>query len=257
MSRSLFEQYRPRTWAEVAGQDAAVRQVQSVLRRGWGGRAWWITGASGTGKSTLGKLIAGEGASAFATEEVDAGGLTPKGVRDLERQYASRPLPVDGKAGWCVMVNECHALRKDTVRALLDALERIPEHVCWVFTTTRQGQASFFEDDTTGDAGPLVSRCCEVELSNGSATRKAFARRAREIAQAEGLDGLPEESYVAVADECRGNMRRLLQRVESGAIVTDAERRRVLENRLESLRATKGEWAERERAKVKAALGLA
>ena len=34
----LSEQYRPKTWADVAGQDAAVRAIRTVLDRGWGGR---------------------------------------------------------------------------------------------------------------------------------------------------------------------------------------------------------------------------
>src|SRR5262245_32236000 len=102
----LTEQYRPATWADVVGQDEAVEQVQTVLRRGWGGRAWWITGQSGTGKTTLAKLIASEGASDLATDELDAGSLTPAAVRECERRYACKPLPVDGKAGWCLLVNE-------------------------------------------------------------------------------------------------------------------------------------------------------
>src|SRR5262249_48227960 len=81
------EQYRPKTWADVAGQDAAVRAIRTVLERGWGGRAWWLVGPSGTGKTTLAKLIAAEGASDFTTEEHEAGSLTPAKVRELERQY--------------------------------------------------------------------------------------------------------------------------------------------------------------------------
>jgi hypothetical protein len=44
---ALFEAYRPRTLAEVVGQDAVVRQVRAVLARRWGGRrfAWRTVGA--------------------------------------------------------------------------------------------------------------------------------------------------------------------------------------------------------------------
>ena len=41
MTQPLFEQYRPKTWAEVVGQDAALRQIEAVRRRGLAGRAWW------------------------------------------------------------------------------------------------------------------------------------------------------------------------------------------------------------------------
>ena len=46
---ALHERFRPATFADVVGQDKALRQIQAVLSRGWGGRAWWITGASGVG----------------------------------------------------------------------------------------------------------------------------------------------------------------------------------------------------------------
>lgn len=215
---ALHEQYRPRTWDDVAGQDAAVRSIRRVLARGWGGRAWWITGASGTGKTTLAKLIAAEGASEFGTEEHDAGSLTPAKVRELERQYAGRMLPVNGKSGWAIVVNECHGLRKDTVRCLLDVLERLPGHVVWVFTTTRQGQASLFEDDTDGDCAPLVSRCVEVPLADDADSRSAMARRAKQVAMAAGCDGFPEGAYTAALAACKGNLRALLGKVESGQL---------------------------------------
>jgi replication-associated recombination protein RarA len=219
---ALHEESRPRTWADVAGQDVAVSAIRRCLSRGWGGRAWWITGASGTGKTTLAKLIASEGASELATEEILAGGLTPAGVRELERQYSRRPLPIDGKAGWCIVVNECHGLRRDTVRALLDTLERIPDYVVWVFTTTNQGQAAFFDDDQDGDAAPLVSRCQEIRLADGPAVRKALALRAKAVAQSAGCDGLPDAVYERCVDACRGNLRMVLQRVESGQLADEA-----------------------------------
>jgi replication-associated recombination protein RarA len=220
---SLFEQARPRTWTDVAGQDAAVASIRGTLARGWGGRAWWITGASGTGKTSLAKLIAAEGASDFGTEELDPSSLTPSRLRELERSYASKPLPVDGKAGWAFIVNECHRLRRDAVSALLDVLERLPGHVVWVFTTTKQGQASLFEDDATGDCAPLVSRCIEICLADGPAVRLALARRAKAVAVAAGCDGLPESVYVLAMDECRGNLRAVLQRCESGQLAATAK----------------------------------
>src|SRR5262245_36857694 len=251
--RTLFEQYRPTRFEDVVGQDEAVAQIRAVLRRGWGGRAWWITGASGTGKTTLARLIAAEGASEFGTEEIDAGTLTPAKVHELERDMHYRAMA--DKPGKAYLVNEAHGLRRDTIRLLLVLLERLPEHVAVIFTTTKDGQGLLFENSE--DTAPLLSRCVEVELANGTATRRAMARRAREIAQHEGIDGLPEDVYFRAADDCRGNMRRLLQRVESGAIGADARKRQLLERELGMLGSTKGDRAEKRRAELREALGLA
>ena len=46
---ALHEQYRPTALEQVIGQRKAVAQVRKVLSRGWGGRAWFITGPSGSG----------------------------------------------------------------------------------------------------------------------------------------------------------------------------------------------------------------
>ena len=219
----LHEQYRPQCWADVFGQEQAVASVRRVLARGWGGRAWWITGPSGVGKTTLARLIAAEGADEFGTEEVDAQTLTPAKLADLERSMSYRSM--SGKGGKAFIVNEAHGLRRDTIRLLLVALERLPEHVCFIFTTTKDGQASLFEDSE--DTAPLLSRCIEVELDNGSAARKAMALRAKAIAQKEGIDGLPDSLYVDVMDSVGGNMRRLLQRIESGAFARDAKQRQA------------------------------
>ena len=47
----LAEQYRPRTFADVVGQDKALAKIRTLARRGLAGRAYWISGQSGTGKS--------------------------------------------------------------------------------------------------------------------------------------------------------------------------------------------------------------
>ena len=47
----LHEQYRPQEWSSVVGQDKAIARFQTVAKRGIGGRCFWITGKSGTGKT--------------------------------------------------------------------------------------------------------------------------------------------------------------------------------------------------------------
>lgn len=247
---NLAEQYRPSTFAEVVGQDRAIAEIQAVSKRGWGGRAWWITGASGTGKSTLARIVATEGADPFNVEEIDAGALTPAALHDLEESMRFRGF--GAKPGKAYIVNEAHGLRRDTIRLLLVVLERLPAHCCFIFTTTKAGQESLFEDDVSGDASPLLSRCTEITLDNGDATQLAFAKRALEIARREGCDGLPLCVYKSAVAKAKGNMRAVLQRVESGAFKADAKE--VIERELSLIKATKGPAAEQRRAELTAAL---
>ena len=59
----LYEQYRPTTWAEIVGQDKVIARIEHLRLRGLAGRAYWIAGQSGTGKTTIARLLASENAS--------------------------------------------------------------------------------------------------------------------------------------------------------------------------------------------------
>lgn len=207
----LAEQYRPKTWAEVIGQDKIKSKVDTLRQRGLAGRGYWINGPSGMGKTTIARLIAAEVADDWQTEEIDSHTLTPKAIDDLERDCSMRPM---GR-GRCMIVNEAHGLNKASVRRLLTFFDRLKPWVTLIFTTTTEGQQVFEELD---DGGPLLSRCTKLQLAK-QGVAPLLAKRAREIAQAEGLDGQPEAKYLKIIQDERMNMRSVLQRIESGELV--------------------------------------
>lgn len=211
----LYIKWRPDAWEQVIGQPKIQRQV-SVLRNrgGFGRHAFWISGKSGTGKTTIAYLIAHELAEPYNVREVSADELTAGTLRQIEmdfRLYAFGEL-----AGRALIINEAHGLRRDTIRELLVWLEKLPEQTCVIFTTTVEGQLSLFEDKI--DASPLVSRCIELTLTNQGIS-KPLAKRAKEIALAEGLDGKPIAAYMNLVADCNQNMRRVLEHVNIGEMI--------------------------------------
>ena len=152
----LHEQYRPRSWNEVIGQAKLLQRIDRLRKHGLAGRAYWLSGPSGTGKTTVARLIAEEVASEWCIDEVDATDLSAARVREIERQ--SHSYGIGDRVGRAYIVNEAHGLNRATVRQLLTTLEgdRIPAHVVWVFTTTIEGERTLF--DGCDDSHP----CCHV-----------------------------------------------------------------------------------------------
>lgn len=210
----LHDECRPRSWADVVGQDKAIRQIDCLRKRGLSGRAYWISGASGTGKTTIAKLLAAELADEFTTTEIDAETLTAKRIGDFESSFRCKPL---GGGSSVVIVNESHGLSKSAIRQLLVTLERIPAHVCWIFTTTSDGQASLFED--CDDTGPLLSRCTLIALAR-QGLAKPFAMLARRIAEKLfGADAVAADAkFLRAVQDSKNNLRAVLQQVESGEL---------------------------------------
>lgn len=211
MSNALYERYRPQVWSEVVGQEKALSLIDRLRQRGsLTGRAFWITGNSGTGKTTIARLIADEVAGPRGVTELASGDLTPQRVSDL-----ARGLKVIGleKPGRVVIVNQSTPLRDDVVSVLLTILEQIPAHGVWIFTATSD---DLLKNSPAADR--FLSRCSKLALARRGLC-EAFAERAQVIAEKEGLGGKPAKAYQRLAKDNSNNLRAMLSAIDDGAMM--------------------------------------
>ena len=98
----LHEQYRPSTWDEIIGQEKVLGIINRLRPRGLAGRAYFLSGPSGVGKTSIARLLVAECADPFAVEEIDATTLGISRLNEIERTaYRLRPL---GRGCWCFVM---------------------------------------------------------------------------------------------------------------------------------------------------------
>jgi len=215
----LYNKYQPRVWADIVGQDKAVKVAKRAIERdGFDRGAFWIecSGAnnSGVGKSSLANVIANELAGDFFIIHLSGADCDKKAVKKIEQDgslttWCDKPYRV-----W--IIDEAHAISSGAIDAFLTLLEHLPKHCVIIFTTTRKADEGLFGSD----CGAFASRVLPLKLTN-QGLAKPFAKRVQEIAKAENLDGRPIKEYIKLIQDCKNNMRLALQRVYAGEMIED------------------------------------
>jgi DNA polymerase III subunit gamma/tau len=218
---SLYRRHRPRTFAEVVGQEPVVRTLHNAVERDQVHHAYLFVGSRGTGKTSMAKILAaclncergptvepcGEcdsctaiaRASSLDVIEMDAASNNSvDDIRELRESVAFAPVSGRRKV---YILDEAHMLSTAAWNAFLKTLEEPPANTVFVLATTEAQKVP----------ATVVDRCHRFDFQRPTVEQIALVLR--RTAERESIE-VPPEAIAALARSATGSFRDALGTLE-------------------------------------------
>ena len=155
MNKVLSRALRPKSFDKLFGQEQIVQSIRSQVKSGRVPQCWMFTGESGSGKTTIAKIVAlavqcthGKKFGAFCKQcqhelplhranmiEIDGAKYrTTKDIDSLVEMASYSPIPPSRKR--VILIDEAHRISKEAQSILLIPTENPPPSTVWIICTT-------------------------------------------------------------------------------------------------------------------------
>lgn len=210
----LARKWRPKSFAELTGQEHVVRALNNALEQNRLHHAYLFTGTRGVGKTTIARILAkslnceagitsAPCGACQACAQIDSGSFI-----DLIELDAASNTQVDHMrellenalyAPTCArfkiyIIDEVHMLSKSAFNAMLKTLEEPPEHVKFILATTDPQKIPI----------TVLSRCLQFNLKHIPPTQ--IAHRLQQVLSNEDIPS-DVTSIQFIARAAQGSMR--------------------------------------------------
>jgi DNA polymerase III subunit gamma/tau len=217
----LYRRHRPRTFADVVGQEHVVRTLRNAIEQGKVHHAYLFVGSRGTGKTSMAKILAAcvncaEGptvepcgvcdscvaiAAATSLDVIEMDAASNNSVDDIrDLREAVQFAPVSGRSKVYIL-DEAHMLSPQAWNAFLKTLEEPPPHTIFVLATTEAQKV----------LPTVVDRCHRFDF--GRPTVEQLAAVVRRVADQEGIEIAPD-AIALLARHATGSFRDALGTLE-------------------------------------------